>query len=100
MPNLENELERYKRENKNIRDTINKKLQLEEEVFHLKSKLKKYECFLEDNVALNTQNKILGMDMDKLRQNNERLQMRKDQVEILLEHSSITSAYNLDKYKV
>lgn len=39
-------------------------------------------------------------DMELLRQDNERLQKRKDELEILLEHSTLKDAYKFDKYKV
>lgn len=39
-------------------------------------------------------------DMDVLRADNERLVRRKDELELMLEHSSLKGAYNLDKYKV
>lgn len=39
-------------------------------------------------------------DLEQLRQDNERLQKRKDELEILLEHSSLKGAYNIDKFKV
>lgn len=39
-------------------------------------------------------------DMDVLRAENERLSRRKEELELMLEHSSLKGAYNLDKYKV
>lgn len=65
IPDLEKELERLKRENKNIRDTIGNKLQLEEEVFHLQSRLEKQERSQDDNVAFKTQIKSLEADLQE-----------------------------------
>lgn len=65
MPDLEKELERLKRENKNLRDTIGNKLQLEEEVFHLKTRLEKHERSQDDNVALHTQIKLLDNELQE-----------------------------------
>lgn len=39
-------------------------------------------------------------ELDQLRQENERLQQRKNELEIMIEHYSMKGAYNLDKYKV
>lgn len=39
-------------------------------------------------------------DIGVLRQENEQLQRRKAELELMLEHSSLKGAYNTDKYKV
>lgn len=39
-------------------------------------------------------------DMDVLRADNERLARRKEELELMLEHSSLKGAYNMNKFKV
>ncbi len=38
--------------------------------------------------------------MDVLKEDNERLRRRKDELEMLFEHSNMKDAYNIPKYKV
>lgn len=38
--------------------------------------------------------------MDVLKDDNERLRRRKDELEMLFEHSNMKDAYNIPKYKV
>lgn len=38
--------------------------------------------------------------MDALKDDNERLRRRKDELEMLFEHSNVKDAYNIPKYKV
>lgn len=39
-------------------------------------------------------------DMEVLRAENDRLARRKEELELMLEHSSLKGAYNLEKFKV
>lgn len=54
VPDLEKEVERLRRENKNIHDTIGNKLLLEEEVFDLKTRLAQHETVHDQLVAMQT----------------------------------------------
>lgn len=38
--------------------------------------------------------------MDALKDDNERLRRRKDELEMLFEHSNVKEAFNIQKYKV
>lgn len=67
MPDLEKELERVRRENKNIRETIGNKLLLEEEVFDLKTRLAQHERVHDELVALQTSVKSMDAELQDYR---------------------------------
>lgn len=48
----------------------------------------------------NEQYKKIRKEMDTLKDDNERLRRRKDELEMLFEHSNMKEAYNIPKYKV
>lgn len=48
----------------------------------------------------NEQYKKMRKEMDALKDDNERLRRRKDELEMLFEHSNMKDAYNIPKYKV
>lgn len=63
VPDLEKELERLRRENKSIRDTIGNKLQLEEEVFDLKTRLGQHQQVNDSLVAVQTTLKAMEAEL-------------------------------------
>lgn len=48
----------------------------------------------------NEQYKKIRKEMDALKDDNERLRRRKDELEMLFEHSNVKEAFNIQKYKV
>jgi len=48
----------------------------------------------------NEQYKKVRKERDALKDDNERLRRRKDELELLFEHSNMKDAYNIPKYKV
>lgn len=48
----------------------------------------------------NEQYKKIRKEMDALKDDNERLRRRKDELEMLFEHANVKDAYNIPKYKV
>lgn len=63
VPDLDKEIERLRRENKNIHDTIGNKLLLEEEVFDLKTRLAQHQTVHDQLIALQTSVKSMEAEL-------------------------------------
>lgn len=63
LPDLKSELERCKRENKNLRETIGNKLILEEEVNDLKNRLELQKEQIIDNISIKTKLQYLEKEL-------------------------------------
>lgn len=67
IPDLEQEVERLTRDNKNLHETIGNKLQLEEQVYDMQSRLEKSERRNEDQVAIKTQMQIIEQELKEFK---------------------------------